>query len=159
MKSAFPIFISIAVFGSQNLFAAETNSFPVNIQVHASQPLEQMKPIWRFFGADEPNYATMPNGKKLIGELGALRPDDVFFRAHNLLTSGDGTPALKWGSTGAYTEDRDGKPVYDWTIVAPIFDTYLRRRSKPYVQIGFMPKDMSARPEPYQHRWKPGDKY
>ncbi len=26
---------------------------------------------------------------------------------------------------------------------------------RPYVQIGFMPKDLSTKPEPYQHDWKP----
>jgi len=109
MKSAFA-FLSVVVLGAQSLFAADTNSFPVHIQVHAGQSAGELKPVWRFFGADEPNYATMPNGKKLIGELGAMKPDQVYFRAHNLLTSGDGTPALKWGSTGAYTEDADGKP-------------------------------------------------
>ena len=67
--------------------------------------LGPLRPIWRFFGADEPNYATMPNGKKLLGELGELAPESVYFRTHNLLTSGDGTPALKWGSTNAYRED------------------------------------------------------
>jgi len=35
---------------------------------------------------------------------------------HNLLTSGDGSPALKWGSTNAYTEVL-GRPHYDWSIV------------------------------------------
>ena len=59
----------------------------------------ELRPIWRFFGADEPNYATMKDGRKLIGELGALRPKQVYFRTHNLLNTGDGTPALKWGST------------------------------------------------------------
>ena len=39
-------------------------------------------------------------------------------------TSGDGTPALKWGSTGVYSEDAEGKPRYDWTILDRIFDTY-----------------------------------
>src|SRR5215472_8911478 len=81
---------------------AETTTFPVNIQVHADRPVGEWKPIWRFFGADEPNYATMPQGRKLLGELGALATNRVYFRAHNLMTSGDGTPALKWGSTGVY---------------------------------------------------------
>ena len=51
--------------------------FPVSIQVDAARPVGELKPIWRFFGADEPNYATMPDGKKLIGELGELRPKQV----------------------------------------------------------------------------------
>src|SRR5262245_63785663 len=97
----------------------------VAITVQADKPRGELKPIWRFFGADEPNYAYMKDGKKLLGELGTLGTQQVYFRAHNLLTSGDGTPALKWGSTGAYKEDADGKPVYDWTILDRIFDTYI----------------------------------
>jgi xylan 1,4-beta-xylosidase len=75
-------------------------SIPVSIRVDAGRPQGELKPIWRFFGADEPNYAYMKHGRKLLTELGQLRPEQVYFRAHNLLTSGDGTPALKWGSTG-----------------------------------------------------------
>ena len=137
---------------------AGTN-FPVRITVDARRPKGDLVPIWRFFGADEPNYATMPNGEKLIGELGALAPDRVYFRAHNLLTSGDGTPALKWGSTGVYTEDAQGKPEYHWTILDGIFDTYRQRGVRPYVEIGFMPEAMSVKPEPYRHHWNPENKY
>ena len=139
--------------------AARPPSFPVTITVDASREKGPLPPIWRFFGADEPNYAYMKDGRKLLGELGGLRPRSVYFRTHNLLTSGDGTPALKWGSTGAYSESASGKPVYNWEIVDRIFSTYLDRGVKPYVQIGFMPKEMSTRPEPYQHRWGVGDKY
>jgi xylan 1,4-beta-xylosidase len=139
--------------------AVAADPFPVAIRVDAAKPVGDLRPIWRFFGADEPNYAYMKDGQRLLAELGELKPKSVYFRTHNLLTSGDGTPALKWGSTGAYREDADGKPVYDWTIVDRIFDAYLQRGVRPYVQIGFMPKELSTRPDPYQHHWKPGDKY
>ena len=141
----------------------ETNesqeSFRVAIRVDAARPIGRLRPIWRFFGADEPNYATTKNGRKLISELGELAPKHVYFRAHNLLCSGDGTPALKWGSSGAYKENAQGKAVYDWTILDGIFDTYLERGVRPYVQMGFMPKDLSIQPEPYQHKWTPKAKY
>jgi hypothetical protein len=120
--------------------AAPAESFPVTIQVDAAQRGDELRPIWRFFGADEPNYAYMRDGKKLLGELGRLRPREVYFRTHNLLNSGDGTPALKWGSTGVYRQDAEGRPIYDWTILDRIFDAYLERGVRPYVQIGFMPK-------------------
>jgi xylan 1,4-beta-xylosidase len=135
------------------------DSFAVSIRIDAANTHGELKPIWRFFGADEPNYAYMKHGKTLLAQLGELRPREVFFRAHNLLTSGDGTPALKWGSTGAYRQDADGKPVYDWTILDRIFDTYLQRGVRPYAQIGFMPQDLSTTPEPYQHRWTPKARY
>ena len=139
--------------------AAAAESFPVAIHVDAAKPKGELKPLWRFFGADEPNYAYMNHGRKLIAELGELAPKQVYFRTHNLLTSGDGTPALKWGSTGAYSEDAKGKAVYNWTILDRIFDTYLEGGVRPYVQIGFMPKDLSTKPEPYQHRWTPRARY
>ena len=138
---------------------AVSTSFPVSITVDAGKPLGELKPIWRMFGADEPNYATMKDGKKLLAEIGELRPHDMFFRAHNLLCTGDGKPALKWGSTDIYNEDVDGRPIYDWMIVDHIFDSYLAHGVRPYAQIGFMPKAMSVHPEPYQHEWRPGASY
>ena len=139
--------------------SSSSAAFPVSIHVDASRTVGELKPIWRFFGADEPNYATMKDGRKLIGELGQLRPDSVYYRAHNLLNTGDGTPAYKWGSTNIYTEDAQGNPVYDWTIVDHIFDTYRARGVRPYAQIGFMPEALSTHPQPYQHAWRPGFSY
>src|SRR5687768_12980875 len=129
------------------------------IHINYAKETGDMKPVWAWFGYDEPNYTYMKDGKKLLSEIAALSPVPVYVRAHNLLTTGDGTPALKWGSTNVYTEDAQGNPVYDWTIVDRIFDTYLERGVKPYVQIGFMPKALSTKPEPYQHKWTPRARY
>jgi xylan 1,4-beta-xylosidase len=148
LSSVFALLFSI--YGNF-LFANGTNSFQVTILVHADRPVGKLTPIWRFFGADEPNYAYMKDGKKLLSELGQMGGAQVYFRCHHLLTSGDGSYALKWGSTSAYKEDADGKPVYDWTINDKIFDTYLERGIKPYVQIGFMPEALTTRPDNYPH--------
>jgi len=128
----------------------------VAIKVDADTRIGPMKPIWAWFGYDEPNYTYMKDGQKLLTELSKLSPVPVYVRAHNLLTTGDGTPALKWGSTNAYTEDANGKPKYDWTIVDRIFDTYRARGMKPLVEIGFMPEALSVKPQPYKHDWQPG---
>lgn len=135
------------------------DSFPVEIQIDAASDRGELREIWRYFGADEPNYAYMKDGEKLLGELGALKPGKIYFRAHNLLTSGLGDPALKWGSTNIYTEDEAGNPVYDFTIVDTIFDTYLENGVRPYVELGFMPEALSSNPEPYKHEWRPGFRY
>ncbi len=152
------LFAAVLVFRTSRATAAD-ETFPVAIQVHTGKPVGEWKPVWRFFGADEPNYATLPDGRKLLGELGQLAPNEVYFRTHNLLNSGDGTPALKWGSTGVYTENAQGNPVYSWTILDRIFDTYRARGVRPYVEIGFMPEALSIKPEPYQHHWTPKAKY
>jgi len=132
---------------------------PVRLDIDATRITGPMTPIWAWFGYDEPNYTTAPNGKKLLGDIAALSPVPVYVRAHNLMTSGDGSYALKWGSTNMYSEDKDGKPVYDWTIIDHIFDTYIERGMKPLAQIGFMPEALSQRPQPYRHHWAPGTPY
>ncbi len=152
MNSRFFFALALAwLLASQSLFAADTNSFPVTITVHADKPLGALTPIWRFFGADEPNYAYMKDGKKLLSELGQLGAPQVYFRAHHLLTSGDGAYSLKFGSTSAYKEDANGNAIYDWTIDDKIFDAYLSRGIKPYVQLGFMPEALSTHPQNYPH--------
>ena len=123
VRNAFAIMASLLV---ANLVAA-AGPRPVIVTVDATRSTGTLPPVWRFFGADEPNYATMKDGRKLLTELGKLRPGQVYFRAHNLLSTGDGTPAFKWGSTNIYTEDAAGNPVYAFTVVDRIIDTYVRR--------------------------------
>ena len=129
------------------------------INIDFKKETGNMTPIWAWFGYDEPNYTYMKDGKKLLSEIAALSPVPVFVRTHNLLTTGDGTPALKWGSTNAYTEDAAGNPVYNWKIIDSIFDTYIQRGMKPLAQIGFMPEALSSQPQPYKHSWRPGASY
>src|SRR3954470_16833926 len=88
------------VFLARGALAADP-SFPVHVRVDAAKAAGDWRPVYRFFGADEPNYAYMKDGRKLLGELGKLGklgPAPAYFRTHNLLSTGDGTPALKWGS-------------------------------------------------------------
>ncbi len=139
--------------------APATQADTVSLGVHFDRTRGPVAPIWAWFGHDEPNYTTMPNGRKLLSQLASAMPVPVHMRVHNLLTTGDGTPALKWGSTNAYTEDAQGRPVYDWTIVDSIFDTWVSRGMHPLVEIGFMPEALSARPEPYRHHWAPDRPY
>ena len=130
---------------------------PVQIHVDLESSEGPWQPVWSFFGYDEPNYTYAENGKKLLGELRELSKAPVYVRVHNLLTSGDGSSSLKWGSTNAYTEDSAGNPVYDWKIVDHIFDTFREKGITPLVEVGFMPEALSTHPEPYRHNFPRGD--
>ena len=135
------------------------SSNAVSINVDFNKNKGPMKPIWAFFGYDEPNYTYMKDGKKLLTEISKLSKVPVNVRAHSLLVTGDGVAALKWGSTNAYTEDAQGKSIYSWTIIDKIFDTYIERGMHPIAQIGFMPEALSTHPQPYKHKWGPDLKY
>ncbi|HEY1166091.1 MAG TPA: beta-xylosidase [Chitinophaga sp.] len=136
-----------------------TGQDTVAIQVNLDKSKGPMQPIWAWFGYDEPNYTYMKDGKKLLTEISRLSNVPVYVRVHSLLVTGDGRAALKWGSTNAYTEDAKGRPIYDWTIIDKIFDTFIERGMKPVAQIGFMPQALSVKPEPYRHHWRPDQAY
>lgn len=150
--TAFPALVT-AVFCLFPLLA--TAQAPVTIHVNRVEKLAAYKPVWGYFGYDEPNYTYAEHGRKLIAELASLSRAPVHIRTHFLLASGDGTPSLKWGSTNVYTEDGSGNPVYDWTIVDRILGTYVAAGAIPFVEIGFMPRALSTHPDPYQPVWKP----
>ncbi len=132
---------------------------PVSVAVDLATAVGAYNPIYAWFGYDEGNYTTMHDGRRLLRELHDLSPVPVYIRAHHLLTSGKGEADvdLKWSSTDVYSEDRDGKPVYNFTILDAIFDQYKAAGVRPMVELGFMPKDLAAnlpnRHEPYQVRY------
>ena len=129
---------------------------PFAIQVDVQVGEGELRPVWSYFGYDEANYTYAENGKKLLGELRQLSPTPVYVRVHNLLTSGDGSASLKWGSTNAYAEDAAGQPVYDWKIVDRIFDVFRQKGLTPLVEVGFMPEALSVHPQPYRHDFPKG---
>jgi xylan 1,4-beta-xylosidase len=128
----------------------------INIQVRYDQSEGSLSPVWNYFGYDEPNYTYAPDGRKLLAELAAANTTPAYVRTHNLLTSGDGSASLKWGSTNVYSEDASGHPIYSWVILDQIFDTFRAAGIKPLVEIGFMPKALSTHPEPYRHDFPRG---
>lgn len=125
----------------------------VTIHVDASRQNGRFEPVWAWLGHDEPNYTYSEEGRDLLSKLSESSPYPVHDRTHNLLTSGDGVPSLKWGSTNAFTRNALGKPVYNWSILDKIFDTYKETGITPFVEIGFMPEALSVHPQPYQHHW------
>lgn len=154
IKHMFSILLFCCLTGNTLLYAQSPQ-----IKVDINHELGPLTPVWAWFGYDEPNYTYMKDGEKLLTEIADLSPVPVYVRTHNLMVTGDGTAALKWGSTNMYTEDILGNPIYNWTIVDSIFDTYVARGMKPLAEIGFMPEALSIHPHPYRHHWKPGDKY
>jgi xylan 1,4-beta-xylosidase len=123
----------------------------VNVSVDATAAGTPLERVWPFHGFDEINYTTTPEGAALLGEIAAAHTAPVHVRSHFLLNSGDGTPAMKWGSTNVYTEDAAGTPVYDWTLTDGIMDTITAAGAFPFVELGFMPQALSKHPTPYRN--------
>ncbi len=122
----------------------------VRISVDASAPGKPLRHVWQYYGYDECNYTTSSGARELMKTLANINAEPVYLRKHFLLASGDGKPSLKWGSTNIYTEDAAGNPVYYWPIMDEIMDAIVASGSRPLIEIGFMPQDLSVRPTPYK---------
>ena len=127
---------------------------PIAIHVDGAAGLGPFRPVFSYFGYDEPNYTYMRYGPKLVGELAASEPVTGIYphappalhrRRRRRLSNGvRPTPIPKMPPA---------TPVYDWTIVDRIFDTYMQAGAKPFVEIGFMPEALSIHPRPYTRNW------
>jgi xylan 1,4-beta-xylosidase len=123
----------------------------VTITVDATGATEPLERVWAFHGFDEANYTNTPEGISLLEALAVMSSAPVHVRSHFLLNTGDGSAALKWGSTNVYTEDASGNAVYDFTVMDEIMDAITGAGAFPLVEIGFMPQALSTRPNPYRN--------
>ena len=57
--------------------SALDTSKAVEIKVDLAKKVGKYEPIYRWFGYDESNYSTTPNGRKLLGELHEMSPVPV----------------------------------------------------------------------------------
>ena len=123
----------------------------VNVSVDATGAGTPLERVWPFHGYDEINYTTVPEGETLLAAIAAAHAAPVHVRNHFLFNTGDGTPAMKWGSTNVYTEDAAGNPVYTWALTDGIMDAITGVGAFPLVELGFMPQALSAHPTPYRN--------
>ena len=114
----------------------------VRIRVDASRRTGKLEHRWNYIGYDECNYTHSPGGMALIGKIGTLEKP-YYVRTHHMLCTGIRHGFYKWGSTNIYTEDPDGRPVYDYETIDRMIDIWLQNRCIPFFELGFMPKDLA----------------
>ena len=111
------------------------------IRIDAASPAGTLPHNWNYIGYDECNYTHSPGGMALIKKFGCLEKP-YYMRTHHLLCTGTCHGMYKWGSTNAYTEDANGNPVYNFTVIDKMCDIWLANNCKPFFEIGFMPLDL-----------------
>jgi len=61
--------------------------------------------------------------------------------------------AIFHDEVGLYDEDKDGKPVYNFSYVDQIYDGLLQNHVRPFVELSFMPKKLAADPNALHAFW------
>jgi xylan 1,4-beta-xylosidase len=56
---------------------------------------------------------------------------------------------------GVYSEDGQGKPLYNWSYVDQIYDGLLENGVRPFVEMSFMPKALAASQTPHAFWYRP----
>ena len=114
----------------------------VNVKVDAGVSMGVQEHLWRYIGYDECNYTYIPEGVELLKKFAALEDAPYYFRTHFMFCTGNCHGTYKFGSTNIYWENGNGEPVYDFTYYDYIIDAFLKTGNKPFVELGFMPKDL-----------------
>ncbi len=120
----------------------KTGNRTVQVRVDASRGIGELAHRWNYIGYDECNYTHSPGGMAQLAKIGQLEKP-YYIRCHHLLCTGICHGFYKWGSTNLYTEDREGRPVYDYETVDRMIDLWLSNRCVPFFELGFMPKDLA----------------
>src|SRR5690606_16690150 len=105
-------------------------------EVDAREGIAPLTPIWAYFGYDEANYTTTPEGIELLETLAAIHDAQVRTRTHFLFNTDDGPVSMKWGSTNIYSEDASGNPVYDFRAIDSIIDATVDAGVAPLFELG-----------------------
>jgi xylan 1,4-beta-xylosidase len=112
------------------------------VSIDAGQWFGELPRIWNYIGYDECNYSYTPEGQELLAKFGAMAEKPYYVRVHHMFCTGNCHGFYKWGSTNVYLEDEQGNPVYDWTYIDHILDAILNNHTKPFFEMGFMPRDL-----------------
>lgn len=133
----------------------------VTVNVNAGKTTGVQEHLWRYIGYDECNYTYIPEGIELLEKFAALGDAPYYFRTHFTFCTGNCHGTYKFGSTNIYWEDANGDPVYDFTYYDMIMDSYLKTGNKPFVELGFMPKDLvdTGYLRPTQGNWDQYNQY
>lgn len=113
-----------------------------NVQVDAGNWTGELAHNWTYIGSDECNFIYTPESQDMLAKFQQFQEQPYFLRVHHIFCTGNCHGFYKWGSTNAYLEDEEGNPVYSWQYIDLIFDTMLKYNIKPFVELGFMPKDL-----------------
>lgn len=119
----------------------------IKIEVDCNRILGIIDHIWTSIGYDEINFTYTPRGRKIYREIKKIEDGPFYVRNHNTFTSGNGLSSPSAGSTNVYREDKKGNPVYDWSLLDQIYDTYVAYNCRPIIELGFMPDSLSSGPK------------
>jgi len=115
------------------------------IPIDANAPATPLPHFWeQMFGSGHAVLALRDNYRKDLKEVHD-QVGDRYVRFHGIFDD----------EAGVYNEDEKGNPVFNFSYVDQIYDGLLAQGVRPFVEIGFMPYKLAARPAIQAFWYKP----
>lgn len=111
--------------------------------VDYNAPASPFPHIWEnMFGSGRSVLSLQENYREDLRKLKTVA-DVKYIRFHDIFHD----------QVGIYDEDKDGKPIYNFTCVDQIYDGLLKEGVRPFVELSFMPNKLAARPPVIHSFW------
>jgi xylan 1,4-beta-xylosidase len=125
--------------------SATAQSAPETVTIDAHSAARPFPHFWeQMFGSGRAVLSMRDSYRQDLRQVKQIT-DFRYVRFHAILND----------EVGVYTEDRQGKPVYNFDYVDQIYDGLLAEGVKPFVEISFMPKLLAARLDYHPFWYKP----
>src|SRR5579863_2961281 len=133
LVQTFAIFVAMFAQGALTL-NAQVNPRPDVIVVDANAPAHPFPHFWeKMFGSGRAVLSLRDGYRRDLREV-KQATDFEYLRFHAILDD----------EVGAYDEDSQGRPVYNFSYADQIYDGLLGNGVKPFVELSFMPQKLSA---------------
>jgi xylan 1,4-beta-xylosidase len=131
---------AVAWYSPSTLCAQST---PVTVEIDTAAPAHPFPHFWeQMFGSGRAVLSLRESYRQDLRETRRITGFE-YVRFH----------AIFHDELGVYDEDKDGKPVYNFSYVDQIYDGLLENKVRPFIELSFMPKKLSSDPNALHAFW------
>lgn len=135
----------LLVFGGRTVALGQTSAAAQEISVDANATSHPFPHFWEeMFGSGRAILSLREDYRQDLRKVKEAT-DFKYVRFHDILDD----------DVGIYDEDGQGKPVYNFLYADEIYDGLLASGVKPFVELSFMPRKLSAKPVLHAFWYKP----
>jgi xylan 1,4-beta-xylosidase len=113
---------------------AHAQATPVKVEIDAAAPSHPFPHFWeKMFGSGRAVLSLRESYRHDLRETQRITGFE-YIRFH----------AIFHDEIGLYDEDKDGKPVYNFSYVDQIYDGLLENKVRPFIELSFMPQKLTS---------------
>jgi xylan 1,4-beta-xylosidase len=136
-------FLLVTAILIKTVIRAQSTVAPQTVEIDASATGRPFPHFWeKMFGSGRAILTLRESYRNDLRETKRITGFD-YVRFH----------AIFHDEVGMYDEDKDGKPVYNFSYIDQIYDGLLKDKVRPFIELSFTPKKLSADPKAIHAFW------